>query len=212
MKTYHFLIIIAIVFYSCSKEQESPSQSQEENFYALTVGNSWVYKNYGLNSTTGNYDFINVIDSISIIGTEKINNHTYYRFRRMTTGNEIGYPLCFENGEHFELLRDSLGYLVTESGNIRYSQNDYSERVYKDLSYGTIYEKLQENTQTIHVEAGSFNCLDMERYFKDVDDEQSNGLDHYYYSNGIGLVYNTMSTINSPAPRFERRLDSYSIQ
>ncbi len=213
-RIFLFLCIIALT-YSCSSDDDNtqqPEQQIESNFYALTVGNSWVYKNYKYNAQTGDYDDTGVIDYISIVGTEVISGNTYFKFRRLTTGNESQITFCNANGEHFEYLREYEGALVRDDGAMKYVNNDYNEREVSDADWGTTYDKLQLDTQTKTVESGIFECLDTHRYARDTEGNSLPAIDHHMYSDGIGLIYDTTSFVSDDNHVIERRLDSYNVQ
>ncbi|WP_299115371.1 hypothetical protein [uncultured Winogradskyella sp.] len=211
MKRIIYVCLIAFFSPSCASDNDDNPQNQDSNFYALTLGNQWVYKNYRYNSATQSYDDTGVIDSVSIVGTEIINGNTFYKFRRWTTGNEAGIAFCNPNGEHFELLRDSLGYLIRDDSSIKYANNDFSARVMNDLGWGTIYDQLIALDNEITVEAGTFISTYSQRYAISSLDEQLPGLDHFYYADGYGLIYDTSSFVSQDIPSIIRRLDSYNI-
>lgn len=212
MKSLGFVLILFFIFSCSSDDTDTTDQTTvEDNFYALTVGNRWVYKNYRYNSNTESYEDTGVIDSISIISTEEFNGYTYYKLKRKTTGNDDNVPFLSSNGESFEYLRDSLGYLVRNDGWIKFTNNDYTERTISAESWGTIYEILIEGESSMAVEAGEFTCINSERFARDNNNEQLSGLDRYYYADGIGLVFNTCSVVNYPIPQIETHLDSYVI-
>ncbi len=60
--------------------------------------------------------------------------------------------------------------------------------------------------------AGEFDCVNSQRYARNLEDEELPGLDRFYYSNGFGLLYDTSSFISVNTPIIIRRLDSYQIQ
>ncbi|MFT5791711.1 MAG: hypothetical protein ACI9LI_001049 [Saprospiraceae bacterium] len=205
--------IIAFAF-SCTESDNSENQINppDANFFALTIGNSWVYKNYRYNPTTETYDDTEVIDSISIVGLQDFSGESYFKFRRLTTGNEREITFCNPNGEHFEFLREFEGYLINEEGSIKFTNNNYEERLLQENQWGKIYEILVEDKTTLTVEAGEFDCVNSQRYARNPNDEQLPGLDRFYYSSGFGLVYDTSSFVSSNTPTILRRLDSYQIQ
>jgi len=213
MKRIFLYLCISALIFSCSSNDDSQTSNQPEtNFYALKVGNSWVYKNYRFNNQTETYDDIGVIDSVSIVGTEALNGNTYYKFRRWTTGNEEGIALCNPNGEHFELLRDSLGFLVYDDGRIKYINNFFDELMIDSHEWGDIYYHLQEGTQVINTEAGVFDSIEVLKYaYLGSNNELSLGQERYNYSNGIGRVFNTLSLVSNPVHIIEQRLESYII-
>lgn len=208
MKHLIYVCFFAFLLSSCTtSESDQNPQDEESNFYALTIGNEWVYKNYKYNSITETYDDTGVIDSVSVVGTEIIGDNTYFNFRRFTTGNVLGNP----GGEHFELLRDSLGYLVRDDGSIKYANNDFTARILSEAEWGTVFEQLISKNNEITVEAGTFISTYTQRYAILANGDQSNGLDHFYYAEGIGLIYDTTSFATQDIPVIIRRLDSYSI-
>lgn len=218
MKRLFLCFSIVACFFSCSKTESefvapvSVIAESETNFYALSVGNSWVYKNYKYNSNTTTYDNTGVVDSISIVGTQDISGDMYYKFRRLTTGNENNITFCNPNGEYFEFLRDENGDLVNENGIVKFTNNNTNERLLQENQWGNIYEILIDGESTLSVEAGSFECVNSERYAKSPAGDQFDGLDRYYYANGFGLIYNTSSFVSSSRPIIITRLDAYSVQ
>jgi len=205
--------IIALTF-SCTESDNSDNQinPSDANFFALTVGNSWVYKNYRYNPVTETYDDTGVIDSISIVDIQDFSGESYYKFRRLTTGNEEGITFCNPNGEYFEFLREFEGNLINEEGSIKFTNSNNEERLLQENQWGNIYEVLIEGNSVISVEAGEFDCINSERYAKNSDGEQLPGLDRFYYANGIGLIYDTSSFVSNSIPSIIRRLDSYEVQ
>ena len=200
--------------FSCSDDDSSSLvvPEPESNFYALTVGNSWVYKNYQYDMNSETYEDTGVVDSVSLVGTEIVDNNTFFKLRRWTTGNESGTTFCNPNGEHFELVRDSLGYLIWDTGQIKFVHNNFDERILNEEDWGSLREKLQEGETDISVEAGTFTSVNSERYVILPDGEQAPALDKFYYSDGIGLIYDTSSFVSQDIPLIIRRLDSYTIQ
>ncbi len=214
MKRLLLYFTIIIFTFSCTESDNSDNQinPSDANFFALTVGNSWVYKNYRYNPTTGAYDNTGVIDSISIVGIQDFSGESYFKFRRLTTGNEEGITFCNPNGEHFEFLREFEGSLINEEGSINFTNSNNEERLLQENESGNIYEILVEGNSVISVEAGEFDCINSERYAKNSDGEQLPGLDRFYYSSGIGLIYDTSSFVSNSTPSIIRRLDSYEVQ
>ncbi|WP_204346337.1 hypothetical protein [Psychroserpens algicola] len=213
MKRILLFVCTLLFAFSCSNDDSTSPETLEANFYALTVGNSWVYKNYRYNMNTQLYEDTGVIDSVSIVSTENISGETYFKFRRLTTGNEDGITFCNPNGEHFEYLREDNGNLVRSDGNVKFTNNDFSLRVLSQNVWGIIVEQLIEGESTMNVEAGSFTCVNSERYaLLSPNNDPSPGLDRFYYSDGFGLIYDTSSYVSNDIPSIIRRLDTYVIQ
>jgi len=211
----YFCVVACTI--SCSRSDDNvpipvDPLAADNEFFALKVGNSWVYKSYEYNSTTEAYDDTGVVDKISIVGTEEQSGKTFFKFRRFTTGNEDGSTLVNPNGEYFELLRASEGNLLKEDGSIKFTKSNFDERLIHENDWGNVFEILTEGESTRTVEAGEFVCVNSERYAKNPEGEQLDGLDRIYYSKGVGLVYDSMSFVNNNIPIIIRRLDSFEIQ
>lgn len=114
----------------------------------------------------------------------------------------ITLTFCNQNGEHFEFLREFEGNLINEESSIKFTSDNYEERLLQENQWGNIYKTL----------AGEFSCINSERYAKTTNDVLLNGLDRFYYSSGYGLIYDTSSFVSSSTPSIIRRLDSYEIQ
>jgi len=214
MKRIFLLLCICTFFFNCSTESNSDDQElQEDNFYALTVGNSWVYKKYRYNSTNETYDNSGIIDSVSIVGTELISGQNYFKFRTKTTGETNNNIFPGENGESFEFLRDSTGYLIDDSGTIKFTNNDFSELLVREENWGTVFHQLNTDSIVKEVEAGNFECLEMERWAIITSTGlTSPGRQNTLYSDGIGLIFKTISFVVEPIPPGEIRLDSFNVQ
>ena len=213
MKRLFLLVPILALVFSCNSDDDSSQQPPNaDNFYALTVGNEWVYKNYRYNTSTEVYEDTGVIDSVSIVGTELIDGNTYFKFRTYTTGNEEGITFCNPNGEHFEWLRDVDGNLTRSDGSIKFTNSNYEERLISSNASLSIYETLQSDAVEVIVNAGTFVGIHSERYAKDGSGTQLPGLDTFIYVDGKGLIYDTSSFVSQDLPSIKRHLDSYSVQ
>lgn len=214
MRHSFILLFLFSLMISCSSDDDANDENSAsmENFYALKVGNSWVYKNYKYNGQSDNYEDTGVIDAVTIVGTEEVSGNTYFKFRTVTTGNEEGIVFCNDNGEKFELLRESDGNLVSDNGTILFTNNNFDERLLQENDWGNIYEVLIEGENNIDVEAGEFTSLKSEKYAKSPEGEQFPGKDKTYYADGFGLISKTFSLVSNETPVIIRRLDSYQIQ
>lgn len=212
----HFLWSICIVafIFSCDNEPvfDNESNQSQDNFYALEVGNFWVYKSQRYDFLEEQYIENGVIDSVSIVSTEVIQGETYFKFRTKTTGNDAENIFNNPNSAKFEYFRELGGDLINEEGVIKFTNNNYEERLVAERNWGNIYEILVEGVAIINTEAGEFDCINSERYGRTPDGEQLLGLDRFYYANGVGLIYDTVSLIQSPTPSVIRSLVAYNVQ
>lgn len=213
MKNYLLLACLVVFCISCSTD-DNTTPEPEENFYALTVGNSWVYEHFRRENIQSDiFNNTGVIDSVKIVGTETINQKLFYKFRIRTSGNDTNIPLCVTNGERFVYFRDSLGYLITDGGKVEFSREDDQEFLQTESSFFNIYTALGDGNQMISTTAGNFDCGWMEIYAKEVPTlELFPALDKNYYAEGIGKILNTTSFVSQNIHVIERRLLSYDIQ
>ncbi|WP_431136991.1 hypothetical protein [Psychroserpens mesophilus] len=212
MKRILITVCMLSLFFSCSNDDSQTNEElQEDNFYALRVGNSWVYKNYKYNVNMQTYEYTGVVDSVSIVSKETILGVDYFKFRRFTTGNEEGITFCNPNGEHFEYLREYDGNLIWDDGRVKFTNSNYTERILNTDPNLSLREILVEGETEMTVEAGTFTCINSERYMIS-NGEPTSGLDKFYYADGFGLIYDTSSFVSDEIPSIIRRLDSYNIQ
>lgn len=211
-----FLLACLAIFLcciSCTSDDDTMT-IQEENFYALTVGNSWVYDHYRRVGDSDIFENINVIDSVKIVGTEDINGNTFYKFRTRTSENVNNIPLCSPSGEHFAYFRDSLNYLIDDRGKIHFSPvEDTEEYVLKTYPTQRLIFNLSEESEVVTTPAGNFDCYWMNLFFRfDPNNERSLGTSKYYRKGEIGEVFTTTSFVNNPEHTIEKRLVSYALQ
>ena len=182
MKRILITVCLFACFFSCSNDDDSVTpEAQEPNFYALTVGNSWVYKSQRYNFNTESYEDTEIIDSVSIVGTEAILGNTYFKFRTKTTGStDSESQLSNSNGTKFEYFREVDGNLVNDSNAIVFTTTDYSEILVLEASWGSIFEKLAEDLATVEVPAGTFECYNKQRYARTPEGEDLPSMDNFY--------------------------------
>jgi len=216
MKTIILALVISFISISCVQENiENPKVV--ENFYALSVGNSWVYRYYKLDVETNEYSlFANRTDSVSIIKKEIFNGETFYQFQTISTqvdGNNLPEFYGFHDGVFISTtyLRDSLGYLIYKSGNKKYWNNNFEESFVYAANNKDVYRRLNKDLSIIKVEAGEFKSYNMEFFTKD-ETTRETIISNFYYANGIGKVFERFGFIANGKTLYEKRLDSYIIE
>lgn len=206
-------LCVFVILLSCSSNDDTQGQQQDPpSFYALKVGNSWVYKSQKYNLSTQEYEDTEIIDSVSVIGTEDILGNTYYKLRTFTTGNDAGSSLSNPNGEKFEFFREVEGNLINETNDIVFTTTDFSEQIIVEESWGTIYDKLAEELSSVTVPAGTFQCYNKQRYARTPEGDPLPSMDNFYYAEGIGLISDSTSFLSLAVPVVIRRLESYNVQ
>jgi len=214
MKKYIVISLVVMLNYACSTEDTNEDQ-QTDNFYALTVGNSWEYKYYLRDANTNAFVGTSVNETVDITTTVTINSNTYYNFKHTVNGNDGSYTTLPSNGERNYTLRDSLGYLIDEIGRIRYNNSNYNEHFVDyntDLGAFAQYLELSQTMDDITTNAGSFTCYDNHFFFRDLDGNLANSLDNVYREDGKGEVLSTLSNMSDTEPFAEKRLEGYSIE
>jgi hypothetical protein len=214
MKNYLALACLVTLFVSCSTD-DNTTPEPEENFYALTVGNSWVYDHYRRTAPNSDiFENINVIDSVKIVGTEEIDGNTFFKFRTRTSENVNNIPLCSPSGEHFKHFRDSVGYLIDDIGRIHFSpQGDTDEYTFRMQPSTRLIFSLSDVSEVVNTPAGDFDCYWMNLYLRyHSTDERSAGTSKYYRMEEIGEVFTTTSFSNNPEHTIEKRLVSFNVQ
>ena len=210
MKRILFSLCFCALFFSCNSDDDSNAESQS-NFYGLQIGNSWNYKIYHGNSMNQDLDYYGVNQDVSVVAIEDIFDDTYYKLSIVTSGVENN-NFHIPNGETIEFRRIEGGTLLNEMNQIVFINNDFTERLISEDSWGHIFNQTLEELATITVDAGEFTCTEMLIYAKLPDGEQLNGLDHYYYADGIGLVSSSVSFVSSGQVLYKTILNSYEIQ
>jgi hypothetical protein len=203
------MILLAMLFlFSCKKDenQPEPQPTPEEPAFnlALEVGNYWVYNHYRIDS--GNIEVpMNRMDCTWVDRDTLINNITY-----VILENE-GHLL--NPGEN-KIVRDSAGYLVNNSGEIFFSSTNFTDTLYRLVTYypdeTILYEltaKMEKPDQAVEVDAGSFEVLNFKSTISFTQD-MGGGTTQYlnaYYANSVGLVLDTYKMVSTTS-YYERRL------
>jgi hypothetical protein len=209
------LVLFAILFnYSCDSE-DAQDVLPVDNFFALTVGNSWEYTYYIVDIGTTNFLPTSVTETVDITHSVEIDNKTYYNFRHRIQGNDGTNALLPQNEEKNFVLRDSLGFLVGPTARIAYSSQNYDEHI-TDIFEGamnyTYYLQLSEGEVSLNTNAGNFSCLENEYFVRDSNGNRFDGTSHVYRENGIGEVVTTFTFVSQSTHFMEKRLESFSVQ
>ena len=202
-------VIVCILLVSCKKEQSQTNTANNRvtppsvvNYYGLSVGSYWVYDTY-LVDTLNNSSYQNE-DSVWIRADTIIRGNTYYIMA----------------GPNFDLppnppLRDSSGWLVNDTG-LKMCNNLGDTSIFftrVDTGTCTITMAMQPATFSISVPAGTFSCIDALGTYRFTVAYSHWGNPRYlynYYTNGVGLVFQTDFYTVSPN-HLERRLVRYHV-
>jgi len=191
--------LLLVFLSSCKTENDPKTEKLVPNYMPLAVGNYWVYQNYTVDSL-GNERLINEIDSVIITKDTIVNNIKYYVFG----GGGNRYQLMFPR-----LVRDSLGYLVSDKGNVLFSSTNYSDTIStekrmgnigdgREALFGVLKTRMDSTLKTISVPAGKFDAITchgiLKIFYYDLDGNVNKTMtvdkDAYYVAN-IGKILDT---------------------
>ena len=200
-----------LFFTSCKKDDSSSQNIEEENFYALTVGNTWEYEVSRYNSISEEYELLDMLLKVEITETQIVNGQTYFRFQTTASGADT-CEACMEDLGENELRRDSLGYLINDSGVIKFSNVNLEDYLISDNEWGDVFGVLKEGVITVDTPAGNFETLQNDRYAIMADGEISVGTDASNYSERVGLVFKSTTGVSSPNPLYQIKLKSVVLE
>lgn len=192
-----FGLIASLFIASCKKEESSttPPTAKADvitDYYKLTPGNYWVYKQY-YSDTAGNiFPALVKNDSIVVKNDSIINGKTYHTL--------VEYNFLGSLNTNFYFRRDSADCIVNEYGAIVFTINP--TLVYKEV-YGrdtVAYTDCSfiNTTTNITVPKGTFSCVDYKRELHRKFENYSKAYQlHSYFCKGIGKIKSTSCYVSS---------------
>ncbi len=199
-----------LLFSSCNKDEDSSPQKTKLSHLPLKTGNYWVYEHFKIDNF-GNEEKLTTIDSVVITRDTIINDMKYY----VVEGNYIDKRFRI-----LDILRDSSGYLVNDKGQIKFSEDNFSDillvqnTTFGDSTYATVYYKMEKQDDPITVPAGTFNDI---LNYKGTAKFYGNNDPFYkdkntYYAKDVGIILDTYYWISKAKKyKYERRLVRYHI-
>jgi hypothetical protein len=206
-KSLVLLVIISITF-SCKKEESTicpPTSTNNPNYAQLEVGNYWVYERYEID-TNGNETSLGIIDTCFIEKDTLINEIKYFKYVRP-----------YLNNESTSFVRDSLHYVVTNTGRIIFSSIIFNEvfRVFTPpQGFHEMHEWMTDKDSVISVPLGNFTTVNFQQIFY-IDESlqvQSPRYMNYRYAENIGIVSETLPWFYTNPEYTEIRLVDYHLE
>lgn len=214
-KIYFIFSIILIAFVSCKKdakivEELTPivKQTASSNYFKLAVGNYWIYQRFKVD-TDGVSTPLNYYDSCYVVKDTNINNKTFYKLYRP---NSYGSP--------YIVTRDSSTCLINQWGGV-FSLTNYNNIYYTGYSTNgstdTIAKaefKVTNKDSLVSTPAGIFITTNDQGIHYMYPNWRQNYLKIYSnkcYSDGIGIVLETLHIIYGAPYTIERRLIRYHV-
>lgn len=148
-------IFLMSAFVACEKKSDETNPNAEDlNYFPLSIGSYWIYDCFEMDST-GKETIVSRNDTIKITGDTLINGNEYSVF--------YGKEYAINSWIREFYYRDSLGYIVNEKGEIKFSSNNLIDTLYKlypspDSIY-FIYAKMETYPNEILLSAGRFNSI-----------------------------------------------------
>jgi hypothetical protein len=185
------------------------------DYMALKPGNYWIYQDYRLDSITGTAHALGTFDSSYVEKDTVISGKTYHKYMdRMAMIGSVVYNTYF--------FRDSLSYVVNETGYIMFSSSDFTDTFavrysYPDLSHPDtlkVIEMMGFQNATTTVNAGTFMTSSYRQMWFLPPSLPYGPMREYDYTcaKGIGMIRKTTGFYISTPDMYERRLERYHVQ
>lgn len=193
------IAFVVITISSCQKHDPTPDETSLKSVYLpLTVGNYWIYEHFEVESN-GNETKLSFQDSLVITKDTLINGYKYFVLEG------VKYPFT-NQWSVIDIIRDSSKNLVNAEGRILFSENNFSDTLFKfsdffsngDTIY-SLYFMMQKPNSPVTVPAATLNVLNYNGFLKLF----------YYSEGGVNVVYKDLNTYY--APNIGRVLLTYSF-
>ena len=212
MKTKLFFIstlcmLFLFVSNSCKKEA---SPIIYDTYFPLKVGNYWIYEEIRVDFS-GTETSMNRLDSNYVEKDTVINGDTYYKVHKPN----IVFP------DYFELLKDSMHYIVNVNGKILFSSQDFSNVYYRESTVvpvnDTLYTmecKMESASTSVVVASGTYMCKNSKETYSMYPGWSAGTPTRYrnfYYAKDIGIIEETIPFFVSSTHYIEKRLVRYQL-
>ena len=185
------LCLAGLALLTACNEEPDPVIQQIPDYFPLSVGNYWIYDHYEV-METGEERILERSDSIYIEKDTLIGSEVYYVIK----GSSF---LCghFFSGKDYQIIRDSVGYLVNEDGQILMSSvcfdEPLGEYIYTMPDDDTLYTgsySMQTEPALVNVPAGEFDVINCraEIIVYDEDSTRVRYTDNLYHAGAIDIV------------------------
>ena len=206
-----FPILFFITLSGCDKETTYPQLSGKGmNLEHFIPGSWWKYEWNKVDGTTGEVTPMASNDSVYVKGDTVINGNTYIHL----TGT------YFSGTPFHRILRDSLAFLVDQSGAILFSLNPEPDTLKVAVSAEfTIHTITKKEAGEITIPAGTFSDLyERQNHYYRTDGSNWACGTHWvaiqYLKEGVGILYERtalLSELNTNCSYIERKLVAYYL-
>ncbi|MBK9733144.1 MAG: hypothetical protein IPO83_17970 [Chitinophagaceae bacterium] len=213
-KTFFLLALpVAVLAISSCKKTEEPQVFPPviyPNYSQLKVGNYWIYQEFDI-AASGVSTPKDVFDSCYIEKDTLIGGEKYFKMVK---------PSVITITENI-YLRDSLHYLITSTGSILFSSQDFTS-IFSSYAYVietadticTVEKKMNDQPVTVNTPAGTYQTLVATETFNMYPGWTAAGnprVKNTCYAENIGVVTETLPFYQSLPTYVERRLVRYHL-
>ena len=194
-----FISLSLLLFIACEKDkiciENVPCTSNE--YMPLAIGNYWIYEVQDYDLNTYAITTLPWCDTIKVIGDTIIRNQHYFTLRS-TEG------LFFNYLDDISFLRDSVGYIINDSGEILFSDSDFDRPLNRtNMSTGDDGERfieyaIKDTTFVRITPAGVFGCLDYRGQAWTGLAWDDDKVYHNCFAKDVGLIYQSAFFIAGP--------------
>jgi hypothetical protein len=226
-KKYFALGLLSTLFFiACNKDkinepetpEETPSVVAYPNYSNLKIGNYWIYQRFELDGSGGETPLA-VIDSCYIQKDTLINSHTYFKYVSPNFG--IAITPSISTSPVAEFYRDSLSYIITSTGRIEFSSQDFTTIFYSYCGVAgpndTVYRaeiQMKDQNVSVTTPAGNFVTSNFKETQYMYPNYTMNGAIKYRslrYAENVGKVTQEWYLFSMVPTRWERRLIRYHL-
>ena len=141
MRQYILLLLVTTLFFSCESEDDNTLQA--DNYFDLSVGNSWTYNNTITqegNSTSGT-------ETLEVNGIETINNQDYFSFIQSNVEQQGLVTSILTSGELYK-TNDNAQLVFT--GDYNFEATPELPSLNFELNNATIYDQSAQAGATVY--------------------------------------------------------------
>ena len=217
-----------VTLVACKKEKNvEPSNCNQQitttqtypNYSNFKVGNYWIYERFVVDQF-GVATSLNMFDSCYVEKDTLINSMTYFKYMSSKYNFPSSNPLA-QNPITPEYYRDSLSYIVSNSGRIEFSSVDFSS-IFKSeyflVSPGDtvckIVSKMEDQNFSVSLPLGNFVTSSCKETYYLTPNYSVFGSIKYRdtrYAENVGKVTEGFSFFVGDPRRWERRLVRYHL-
>lgn len=217
MRKLFLLGLITLLIVSCENNDPKPGIDEpvvtpDHSYFPLTIGSFWVYQHLTINPD-GIETLWEETDSIVVSKDTLINDRLYYVFEG------TNYPFNGRDWGIVDILRDSMGYIVNQHGDVKLSFENFTDTLYvktenhQDQLLYTLSFKMEREDVQLGVPAGTFHVINYKGTLISARESESVPNPRYlnnYFASGVGNVLKTYYYLSSPNA-IEKRLLRYHI-